>query len=363
MLEGEVSGPGVVTQRDEISDGITFFQLANAVLRNRWVFLLLPPLFAAAAVLLNQLHPRMYAASASFVSNSAPNRSQFASLAQELGLPMNVGDAGQSPAFYGSLLKTRDILQAVVETPYVVTEEGRERTATLLQLYEVKPDANRSATEQALETVRQAMYVRVEWETGIVRLSFRAEQPELAEQVASRLIQLMQEFDISKRRTQASARRRFAQERYEEARSALRAAEATLDEFVTSNRLFQMSPVLTAAHSKLVTELLLRQQLYAAMAQAYEQARIDEVRDTPVITVLENPEGSAVPQPRGTVLKAILGLVLGFVTAIFIALFRESARRARASRDTDFQEFTVLVGDLNILRRSRRRPAYEEQNV
>ena len=43
-------------------------------------------------------------------------------------------------------------------------------------------------------------------------------------------------------------------------------------------------------HDRLERQVSVRQELVTAMAQAYEQARVDEVRNAPVITVIDQPE-------------------------------------------------------------------------
>src|SRR5207244_11273019 len=58
------------------------------------------------------------------------------------------------------------------------------------------------------------------------------------------------------------------------------------------------------------------------LAQAYEQARVEEVRNTPVITIIDDPELYA-KRSRSPVLMGVLGFFGGLVLAMAIALGQE----------------------------------------
>jgi len=69
---------------------------------------------------------------------------------------------------------------------------------------------------------------------------------------------------------------------------------------------------------------------YSTVAQRYELANIEAIRNTPVITVLDAPEGLVEAQPRYTLYITIGAFVLGIVVAVLYAL---SADRLAATRD------------------------------
>ena len=55
-------------------------------------------------------------------------------------------------------------------------------------------------------------------------------------------------------------------------------------------------------------------QVYTSLAQAYEQASIDEVRNTPVMTVIEAVEEPVGPNPRRLALAGSARLVFGILS-------------------------------------------------
>jgi uncharacterized protein involved in exopolysaccharide biosynthesis len=86
-------------------------------------------------------------------------------------------------------------------------------------------------------------------------------------------------------------------------------------------------------------DISLRQQVYTTLVQSFEQARIAEVRDTPVITVLQPPFLPA-RDPRGLVLMAAVGLALGGMAGLVLAFVVEAVRRP-APGDPARQDFSA----------------------
>ena len=126
-----------------------------------------------------------------------------------------------------------------------------------------------------------------------------------------------------------------------EALKELRAAEQGLEDFLVRNRQYQNSPSLTFEANRLQRRIDLAQQVYTGLVQAYEQARIAEVRNTPVTTIIDKPEGSAQPSIRLRTL-VILGVVVGMILAGLIAFAADYARRAKEENPTAYQEFASL---------------------
>ena len=109
---------------------------------------------------------------------------------------------------------------------------------------------------------------------------------------------MVSHFNLLTRQTRAGAERRFVEARLQEAADSLRLVENRHKAFLQANRDFRNSPQLKFENDRLERDVQFQQQLYTSLAQSFEQARIDEVRNTPVITVLEPPDLPASPDPR-----------------------------------------------------------------
>lgn len=294
---------------------------------------------------LKLLGPRSYTSSASFMPQATRNPASGGGIAAQLGLSMLTADATQSPSFYVDLLKSRGILDSTVTTRFRVQADSGVVVAPLIDLLEAKGRTPERRREAAIQALGRAVQADPSLKTGVVTLSVRASDPALAKQVADRMLQLLNAFNLRRRRTQASEERRFAEERLTQARAELRVAEDRLQSFLTRNRVYEHAPELRFEEDRLSREVNMRQQLYTSVAQAHEQARMDEVRDTPVITVIEQPNVPARPDPRGLVKWFVVGLVVGLGLGVGLAFLRELMDRADVEPGSEVERFHLLWRD------------------
>lgn len=321
--------------------GIGVLELVNAALR-RWRLVVGIPFVAGVlGVIVSLLLPKWYAATAAFVPESKrPSLpSSVAGLAGQFGL--SLGDQGQSPVFYADVLQTREILEGVLQGRYPVSAGD---SVVLLEQLNVKGNSDRDRIERGVKKLRRAMLVTVNPRTDIVRLRVELKDPVLAAAVTNRLVDAIHAFNQGTRRTQARARRIFVEERIGAAERELRDAENTLQGWLMRNRSWQGYPSLEFEHDRLERQVQLRRDLYQSLFRQYDEARVEEVNDTPVITVVEH----AVPparksRPRRAVIVLTLA-AMGALLGIGIAIVLEYAGRLPASDETGYAEFRRLVG-------------------
>jgi uncharacterized protein involved in exopolysaccharide biosynthesis len=314
----------------------------NGILRNR--HLLLGCAFAGAVVFATRawFQPESYTVTAILMPQGAKAPTGVAGLASQVGI--NIPGTADNLQLYADLLKSREILRAVAERPYTFATEKGVRTSTLVDLYGgsgERPLRVVSAVRRLGDRVSAAPSLK----TGVINVQVKAEYSQLAQQVAQQLIDQLNRFNLERRQSQAGAERKFAETRLTEAREELRTAENQLEGFLAQNREFRTSPRLTFAQDRLAREIALRQQLYSMLAQAYEQSKMDEIRDTPVITIIEPPETPLLPNPKGIGKNAVFGLVFGLVVAILIALVREYSGRQRLAESEDLRDFDRLKAE------------------
>jgi uncharacterized protein involved in exopolysaccharide biosynthesis len=291
---------------------------------------LLGVLLVSAWVLLKD---RTYTASASFVPQTRSQTSNLAGLASQIGLRVPTADAGDSPDFYAELLRTREVLQPVIVEPYSIEQGSGNRSVALAQILDVTGDTDAEREYETLRELRRRLGTNVNQRTGVISFSITAPSAPLAYEIATRLINELNRFNLERRRSQASAEREFTQARLGEARVALRRAEDELQRFLQQHRAFSNSPELLFQRERLDREIMFRQQVYMMLAESFEQARIEEVRETPVITFLERPRLPVRPDSRGVLNKALLALVAGGLLGIGIAFLREYLRVVRRRSD------------------------------
>jgi uncharacterized protein involved in exopolysaccharide biosynthesis len=172
----------------------------------------------------------------------------------------------------------------------------------------------------------------VQPKTGVVSLTATSKDPRLSFRIATLVLAELNRFNLSTRQSQAASERRFVERRLAQARDSLRAAEDALSVFLSTNRGLISAAELKMRESRLSREVDLRQQVYVTLAQSLEQARVDEVRDTPVLSVIEEPNRPVFPDSRQIPLLAALSAFFGAVLAAWFIVIRQLFYRPRAAK-------------------------------
>jgi tyrosine-protein kinase Etk/Wzc len=170
----------------------------------------------------------------------------------------------------------------------------------------------------------------------------RSQYPTLAADIARNLLAAVDRFNRARVQSQSASEREFTEEQVANAAADLRAAEDRLQTFQDENRAYDRAPRLTLDHDRLVREVSMRQQLYASLAQAYAQARIDAVRDNPSVVVLESPDVPPDPEPRGLAKTGLIALMAGFFLGVLLAFVREHIVRTRELHPEEEAEYATL---------------------
>jgi uncharacterized protein involved in exopolysaccharide biosynthesis len=284
---------------------------------------------------------RAYEATAKFMpqGKSQNSASAVAGIAAQLGISVSAGQPGETPEFYVDLLTSRAILSDLVATRFTFPTDSGVQASTPLALFGGEATDPAAQRENAIASMEERIDATTA-ATGVVTLRVASPNAALSAQMAAKLLELLNRFNLEQRQSQAAAERRFAEQRLGETRATLRAAEARLQAFLQQNRVSD-APALRFEGERLAREVALQQGLYTTLAQAHEQAKLQEVRDIPVLTVIERPEVPVRPKGRGTVKKTVIALVVGLAFGVFIAFLREFLSPSGGASE-ELAEFAAL---------------------
>lgn len=290
---------------------------------------------------LSLFRARTYTAVASFVPQEpASTQIGLRQLASQFGL-VPPSASTSSPNFYAELLQSREVLAAVVATEYGPLDSMGSR-GNLIQYFQTSSRNRDAAVAGAVRRLRRMINVSANRLTGVVHIEVRSPDRLLSVQVTQQLLEQVNDYNLRRRQSQARAEREFVERRLATAKATLRAAEEAVSGFYGRNRSFAESPVLEAEEARLQREVSLRQQLYVTLSQNYEAAKIDEVRNTPVITLVERPEGYVDERGRGVVRNSIVAFLVGGMLAIGIAFAGEYLGASRRAQSADYRLFVSL---------------------
>lgn len=318
------------------SDHLTFTRwLAGVLLRWRLIaaVTLVSILSAVAASL---IVPPVYRAKASFVANSSsasklPGAATAASgvggLISQLGGSLG-GDPSESPNFYIQLFQSRELLTRIAQSRFLNPRtDAPNDSASLIDILRIKKKDPRLRMELALKKLAKSISAGFDVKTNLVSLSVDLQWPELSAEVANRLVQEVTKFNRETRVSRARAKREFLESRHDSAQMQLRVAEEKQRFFYEQNRGLITSPSLRADEGRIKREVELASDLFLNLQRQLEIARLDEINDAALITVID----TAIPPrkaqwPRYGALLAtatMLGLMLGLLVAGSLAVLAD----------------------------------------
>jgi tyrosine-protein kinase Etk/Wzc len=338
----------VVGPPRRVRDGdISLFELLTPLIR-RWRLIagmaLAGALLAAAVLLLQR---PVYTGETTFTPETSSSSSLSGSLGGLAGLAGLAGQFGGllptsssvSPDFFAKVLHSREILRPTLQTEFPDPAAARPGARLpLLDILEVTGKTLEQRLQKGARLLEKLTEAVIDRRTGIVTLSVEMPSRELAAAVANRMVELLNRFNLERRQSQSREERRFSGDRLAAAERELRTAEQAHLAFLQRNRAYSESPLLTFEASRLSREVQVKQEVFLTLTKSYEQARIAEVRDTPVLTVID----SAIPPVMRTRPRRILGTIVGGLLAgmlgIALAYAIDFRKKARSETRPDYRE-------------------------
>ena len=343
MTASNVPTPTVNRQASAGNDEneVTLIALLTLLLRRRativWSSILCAVLFTGYSL----IGDRTWTTAVSFFPQGKKAGGNLSALAAQFGVGVPGGDVNESPNFYADLVKSRAILSTVVDSSVTLQSGGpRVDIADAFKIKQTEPTLRR---DLAIKSLNSAINVSTNAKTGVVTMRVSTRSAPLSASISTRLLDLLNRFNQDTRRGQASAEREFTEQRLAVVKKELRESEDAVSRFLQNNRVATAAQ-LQAELNRLESEMRMQRELYTNLAKSYEQAKIDEVRDTPVITVVERPEIAARPDTRGIVTKGVASLIAGFLLGIILALIFEGFSNKPGSHSAAQEEFRRLGG-------------------
>lgn len=353
MSESTSASIGPAAHRHD--DGLV--RLLVALLLNRRWFVRVGASAAVLVALVLLLSPRWYSVETGVLPLSAPvSSARLAGLAAQFGIAGIGASAGQSADFYAALIASREFRVALATDSVAAPKAGTlipfaaDSLAVVRPLYRYltrfssTPDEDAEKAAEKLEDLVRASADRL---SGIVSVRIRTRDPDLSFGIAQAVVRALQEFNNDQRRTQSTAEREYLEERLVDANDDLARAEAAVQRFLEDNRSWQASPQLVFEHERLRRELQLRVSVSTTLTDALQQARLDEVRQTPVVTIVGEPRRPARPDRRGLVMKSFLAGTAASMGFAFVIAFLVSVQGAGRAENISFDDLRAdVVGDL-----------------
>ena len=323
---------------------IGLLEVASIVLEGWKLVLGLPLAAALAAAVISLVIPAKYTATSTFVpeaqSSGASLPGGMVGLAAQFGVTVP-GGATNSPAFYAQVLRSRTLRDQVLLAGFRDPRSSNPSdTALGLDILRINGDSQRERLENGRMLLDGVMAIRVDRNTNIVSASAETPYPAFSADLVNLFIRLLNRFNFQARQSNAVKRRAFIEGRVTDAGAELRDAEEQLKGFLERNRQFDSSPELRFRYERLQRQVSIKEEVLTTLRRAYEEARIQEVNDTPVITVIDRAVPSKNKSSPRRKLNVAVAFFVGGVLGVFAAFGQHFMQRARQRDEAQFQRFS-----------------------
>jgi uncharacterized protein involved in exopolysaccharide biosynthesis len=325
---GGVSGQSLPVEEFSI------VELRRGITR-RWKWLILIPLVAATiGALAAVVWPKTWTATTTFVPEQALGSNNTSILGALGGLGSLLGEAGGGAAalsrlkdgpsteFFADVLTSNELLSTTLRTPFVDPEDSGTKKP-LIELLDVSGSTPERRFGNGVRKFKKKVLVVISRKSAIVNLSVTLPDPVLSAAVANHMLNLLNKFNLERRQRSSTEQRRFAEARLAIAKGELDAAEKDRQVFLDANRTYYESPRLLAVYDQFDRGVRVKEGIFVGLTKTFEDSRVAEVRDTPLLTVVDVATVPDRPLQRPLLwggLATAVGLMLGVIGVVFAAL-------------------------------------------
>ena len=176
--------------------------------------------------------------------------------------------------------------------------------------------------EKAIKKFNNHIQVNEDRISGLIKISTTFQDPYIAAGVANFIGNQVELYIQKENSAQSTKEKLFISERLLIVKKELEIAELELKDFKESNRGYESSPELFMFYSQLFREVEAKKEVYLTLQQQLELARIEEVKQSPILHILDH----AVPPIRKSFpnrgLFLMISAILGILTSSLYTLFR-----------------------------------------
>jgi uncharacterized protein involved in exopolysaccharide biosynthesis len=205
---------------------------------------------------------------------------------------VNVGGSEASPIkLYPTIVISEAVLKNVIYQKYRTI--AFPDSANLIQIWGLDEEKPLLAYEKMLKALRDELEVSLETKTSVLTISLLTKEPQLSADILNAIAHELDVYSRTKRTTNASAQRKWIEGRLTEVKADLEHSENALRDFRENNRRVSDSPQLLLEQERFIREVQINSTLFIELKKQYEIARIEEIKNVPIVNVMDAGRAAA----------------------------------------------------------------------
>ena len=268
------------------STPLTFSHIVTMMWRSRRLILYVVGIATVLAIIISLVLPKTYKSTATILPETEKSKmSALGGLTDLASLAgVNVGE-GSLAKLYPTIIRSEWVLRNVLLAQY--HSESFKDSVTLIQFWEFQEKTPELTFEKALKSLQAQLEVATEARTNVVTIAIETTEPQMSADIVNRVAFELDRFIRTKRTTNASEQRKWIEARLDEVKADLQKSENTLRDFREKNRRVTDSPQLLLEQERLIREVQINSTLYAELKKQYELVKIEEIKNIPIINVMD----------------------------------------------------------------------------
>ena len=259
--------------------------------------------------------------------NKSSSSSQLQSLALSAGVNLDQNDQSYNIT---DVAKSRRVAEKVLSNKWnninlenkTLISFWKLDEAGILSKFFNQTYTNEDLLNKGLKKYFMLLDVKEDRRTGLIQVNIEMESPNLAAEVANFIGSEIQSYIQKQNTVKAVKEKLFISGRLIVVKGELEKLEEDLKEFKERNRGYEVSPELFMIYSQKFREAEAKQQVYVTLQQQLELARISEVKQTPIINILDEARPPVSKSRPNRAIISLLSLLAGFLFGASISIIR-----------------------------------------
>ena len=308
------------------------------------------------AVVVLLIIPNYYTAQVTILPSSGKSELLgLFTLASQLGYSSGQNEpAFNIPQVIAKVMRSQVIADMLSEKTYFSSRHNKK--LTLAQVFDIKENDPIRLKYYLYLAFNNAISINIDTKIKTIDLAVQTSDPNISAQLANDIIEALNNYNKTYRINNAKLNREFVEKRLQETQQKLAMSENELKNFRERNRRIADSPLLQLRLQQLLRDQRVQEELYLILMKEYEMAKLQEVKDTPIIDIIEKAQPPVVKSgPRR--LKTLLVIMLMSLLLSGAAIWGREYLYSRGWLQKIFalEGYKVFVGDLGKIRLQMRK--------
>ena len=250
----------------------------------------------------------------------------LAGLASQFGVnvPMESSFDLSSPSLYPELLNSRTFSEKVLEKEFYLKQYEKELSLLKILTHgegEPKYGKDTLITQAtAILNSEHLSYIK-DMKSPVSIIEVRASDPTFAKDLADVVLNELDALSRYFKTQKVNEKITFIEDRISSVERDLKRSERILKDFNERNRQIS-SPALQLEEERLERDVEVQKGIYLTLKQQLELAKIEEIQETSIFQVLDEPQIAISPSNKNIKTPFILSIIFGFGMGVLFAFIR-----------------------------------------